>query len=96
VVVAKKPDHVAAFKTLERARTFLAKERDERGEFQLVCRATFEAVADKLRWCGIHGLCLEPDTKGIGDEMLFSDLEHSMQPPQPARARPRIKARRFA
>jgi len=73
------PAYAAAFTSLARATEFVTRCGDEDWEFRLVCRSTYYSVADRLRWCGIEGVCFEPDHQGRGERIGLDEMDRFLR-----------------
>jgi hypothetical protein len=89
------PHHVAAFTSLEKAQAFVG--ADSRWELRLVCRATFGALAKKLRRHGLVGVSFDPQEDGCPAVLGFDEFERLVTPAASSQKRPkRTRARRKA
>src|SRR5439155_18457651 len=73
--VAVVSEWAAAFSSLESARSYALQHLNADWEFTLVCGSTSPGMMDRLKACGIHGLCFDPDPQGHGEVITFAEIE---------------------
>ena len=94
--VAVVSDWAAAFSSLESAMSFTLQHLEADWELQLVCRSTSAAIMDRLRACGIHGLCFDPDPQSHGEVITFAEIERFLRNEKDDPLDPSVGQRRLA
>src|SRR5205823_4933059 len=77
--VAVVSDWAVAFSSLASARSFALQHPTTDWEFELVCRSTSAPMMDRLKACGIYGLCFDPDPQGHGEVITFAEIERFLR-----------------